>query len=86
MSEAEEIATAVVEALEVNRQINQETHHAHHDYIGVLINRDTKRAEMYDQVKLHMVKFGALGIFGAIGMAMWHYFTEMVHNGGVPPH
>lgn len=81
MNEAEEIAEAVVGALERSRSISDETHHHHHDYIDALINRDTKRAEMYDQIKVHVAKFGALGIFGAVAMAVWHYFTEMINNG-----
>ena len=84
MSEAEKIAAAVVSALESNRKLTPETHEIHHDYVDTLIIRDKKRADMYDQIKLHVVKYGALGVLGAIGIACWHYFQEMIKS-GVPP-
>ena len=86
MSEAEEIAAAVVSALDKSRKISPGTHERHHDYVEALVIRDMKRADMYNQIKLHVAKFGALGILGAIGIACWHYFTEMLNNGGLPPH
>ena len=85
MSEAEKIAVAVVEALESKRQINQDTHHQHHDYIETLIIKENRLAEAWDQVKMHVAKFGSLGVVTFVAWACWHYFNEILKNGGIPP-
>ena len=84
MSDAKEIATAVVEALESSRYISKPEHERHHEYIDSLIDRDTKRAQMYDQVKTHIVKFGAIGVISGLGLAVYHYIRELLHS--IPPH
>ncbi len=80
MSDAKEIAEAVVSALEENRNIDHDTHNRHHDYIKLKIEREIKRVEILDQIKLHLMKYGAAALVSVVFFATWTYFKISLHS------
>ena len=80
MSESEEIAKAVVAALNKEQHIDNETHSRHHKYIESLIDRDKQKAEMFDQIKLQVMKLGVLGLLSGLGIAVWQYILHLIKN------
>jgi hypothetical protein len=71
--DSKEIAQAVVEALESRRHISQEDHDLQHDYIKMQMNKESRRQEIWEAVKVHLAKYGAVAILTGLGIAVWNY-------------
>lgn len=81
MNSAKEIAAEIVTELEKSRGIDRETHHRHHDYLETLITKENKRTEVWEQIKVHLMKYGALSLVTVLFVAAWHYFKQVVNSG-----
>lgn len=73
MSDAKEIAREVVKALEDSRNVGQETHENHHDFIETFMRKEERKQEIWEQVKIHLVKSGALATAIFLGWLVWNY-------------
>jgi len=80
VNESDKIAQAVVKALEESRHISREDHHEHHSYLAGKMARDQKWIEVLDQVKLHLIKYGALAVLTGAFVALWQYVKLNLHN------
>ena len=80
MSGSAEIAKAVVEELNKTRNISSEEHDKHHKWIDLQIDKEARKLEIWEQVKLHIAKYGALAVFSGLCLAIWQYIKMNLHS------
>jgi len=73
-----ELAETLVSVLDRNRSISYEQHSKHHEFVDTLIAKEKKRADSWDSIKMHVVKFGVLGFVTFIAISTWHYFNDLI--------
>lgn len=71
MSSAQEIAEAVVAALDSRRAVTEEEHARHHAYLETLIERERKREEFWQDLGKHVAKWGAISVLSAAFYGLW---------------
>jgi hypothetical protein len=78
--EKKEIADMVVAALQRSRTISEHDHAKHHRFVDSLIEREKRKSEIWEQVKIATAKTGAIAIFGAvltlIGLGLREWFRR----------
>lgn len=69
---------ALVDALSevMNRRVQDHT--AHHEWIEAQIRKDTARAEFWDRLREHLIKWGAVSLVTLVFYLMWQGFKHYV--------
>jgi len=68
----DDIKTAIHQALDERDSIDQETHHAHHAFVGDCIARRVRREANFDKVRATVLGGIVLGCLGALVTSlMW---------------
>lgn len=70
-SSAQEVADAVVAALDARRNVTDEEHAKHHLYIDLLIKREERRTEFWHELGRHVAKWGAISVLTAVFYGLW---------------
>lgn len=73
-----EVAKAVVAELQKGRNIAEEKHKADHAFIDSLIKKQNQRADTWQAVKVHVLKYGALSLLSFLGVLTWHFMKEHI--------
>jgi len=82
IKEKKEFIETLVKVLDDRRNVGEIEHREHHDWTKARIQMEEKKAEFWEAMKMHVLKWGILGSVSWIGYAIWYYFVHMVHNGG----
>lgn len=69
----DEDVQAVVQAIDAARAVPHELHWQHHEYIGILIEREKRRAELVEKVKGHVLGWGLVTGIAGLGYAVWEW-------------
>ena len=76
MSDAKEIARELAAILDERRQVAEEEHSDHHAFLRELIDERRRKREMYEDLRRHLTKWGAVGVLSFIGMACWYWLRN----------
>lgn len=81
--DVDRIAMAVTARIGVGAALGltAEEHAAHHDAIQLWVERQTRRAAMWDKIATQVGGWGIIVILGGIGVAVWHFATDMLQRG-----
>lgn len=63
---AEAAAVAAVKALQEAKFISDSDHYNHHAWISANIKAEEARAQLFDELKKHVAKWGTIGVLSAI--------------------
>jgi hypothetical protein len=74
----ETLKAAIREALVEARQADVSEHAEHHAFLAKLIEREELRLRMYEDLRRHLVKWGAIGVLSFIGMAVWYWVRNHI--------
>ncbi len=74
------IEHAIDQALDRRNRIDADTHRTHHDYVARLIERDRRRTERWERVRVHVYGWGAVTALGGLIYAVGDLLREFVHN------
>lgn len=77
----EELVTALKEVLHEHRQIDDEKHHLHHQFIDMEIDRREKRVEAFNKFKTSFIGGLGLAFLGFLGW-LGKVILEGLHMGG----
>lgn len=78
--EATKIANAVVHALEGARSLSREEHDSDHVWVRTQRDKEKRKQEIWEQIKIHLMKYGAVAMVSAMFLAVWHYLKTQVHQ------
>lgn len=67
----ENIADAVVHALDRRRSITDLQHEEHHHFVQVLIRREEARTAFWVEMRQHVAKAGVLAMASVLVYALW---------------
>ena len=78
MSDAKEIAVELAAILDERRKVAEDEHSEHHEFLRQLIDEHRRKREMYEDLRRHLTKWGAVGILSFIGMAVWYWLRNHI--------
>lgn len=76
--DAEKLAIAIAKALQQSRSVSDSEHYDHHRWISAKIARENAMRDFYDEMKKHVIKWGAISMITGIGYAAWLGFKAVI--------
>jgi hypothetical protein len=84
MEEHHELAQALESALgrvlDSRKRVDEETHRVHHEYVARCIDRDRKREKRWEQLRVHILGWGAISVIGSIIYSLGDWIKHVVIN------
>lgn len=78
MSDAKEIAREVAAILDERLAVTEKEHAEHHVFLRELIDERRRRREMYEDLRRHLAKWGAVGLLSFLGMVVWYWVRNHI--------
>lgn len=57
----------------MEREIDIESHRPHHEFIARWIERERRRDEMWEKIKVQVGGWAVIAFLGGIGLAAWQF-------------
>lgn len=76
----EQFVTSRIKALLDEKFGEGSSHHKHHDYIQMCIERERRRREMWEKVKTQVLGWGIIAMIGFLGKIAWDSWQHYLHN------
>ena len=70
------ITEALVTALNANRDVENIRHKEDHDFMYLLRKREERKQELWEAVKIHLAKWGSVGLITGLLAAIWLYAKQ----------
>jgi hypothetical protein len=74
----ENIIRGVVQGIEAERRasaaVDYNLHKQHHEFVAVLIREHGERAELWGDVRKHVVRWGSIGVISGAAWLAWEGF------------
>lgn len=76
----EDIAEAVANGLEQRRRISVDIHDDHHQFVATLIKEREERRQLWIEMRIHLAKWGMVGVLTGVVTALWYWLKHNVHT------
>jgi len=76
----EDFRDLVHEIFDKRRSIDDTTHAEDHAYIAICRKNVQKRKEFWEAMRVHLAKWGMLGVASWVFYALWHYFKHNLNG------
>lgn len=74
--ETEKLKEVLLEVLNENRSVDNKIHERHHRIMDVWIQREERRQERWEKIKVQVYGWGIIGMLGTVGTAVYHFFMK----------
>ena len=71
-----ELEDTLHEVMDTSNSVDSNTHHEHHEFIHVLIERERRRTELWEKIKAQVAGSAILMGIGAILTAVYQVFFK----------
>jgi len=69
--DVEHLAIAIAKALQQARSVSDSEHYDHHRWISARIERENAWRIFWEDMRKHVLKWGAISLISGIGYAVW---------------
>lgn len=76
--DVERLSIAIAKALQGARSVSDSEHYDHHRWISAKIERENAARDFYEEMRKHVMKWGAVSLISGIGYAAWLGFKAVV--------
>jgi hypothetical protein len=75
---SEKDLAAIIEGVVSSRVVSDDVHSEHHDFISHWIEREKRKEEVYNKIKVQVGGWGIILVLSGIGYAVWEWIRSAV--------
>jgi hypothetical protein len=75
---SEKDLAAIIEGVVSSRVVTDAVHSEHHDFIAHWIEREKRKEEVYNKIKVQVGGWGIILVLSGIGYAVWEWIRSAV--------